>query len=77
MENLLRWAPLKVQKTDVRVVAATNVNLLVKVEHGKFERICIIDLVQYPSMFHHLENEEKMLSYFLESLQLTLRKNIK
>ncbi len=26
----------KVQKTDVRVVAATNVNLLVKVEHGKF-----------------------------------------
>lgn len=26
----------KVQKTDVRVVAATNVNLLVKVEQGKF-----------------------------------------
>ena len=26
----------KVQKTDVRVVAATNVNLLHKVEHGKF-----------------------------------------
>ncbi len=28
----------KVQKTDVRVIAATNVNLLEKVEHGKFRQ---------------------------------------
>lgn len=34
--DFIKVGSSKVQKTDVRVVAATNVNLLVKVEQGKF-----------------------------------------
>ncbi len=57
----------KVLKTDVRVVAATNVNLMHKVENGKFREDLYYRLNSVPILFHPFGTVGKTLSCFSES----------
>lgn len=65
----------KVLKTDVRVVAATNVNLIDAVEKGKFREDLYYRLSTVPIFVPLCEKEAKTLIFYLENLHLILPKN--
>ena len=66
----------KVQKTDVRIVAATNVNISEAISKEKFREDLYYRLSTVEIGLPPLERERKILFYFLENLHLILLKNI-
>jgi transcriptional regulator with PAS, ATPase and Fis domain len=62
----------KVQKTDVRIVAATNVNMFEAIEKEKFREDLYYRLSTIEIPFLHLENEKMTFIYCLENLQVIL-----
>ncbi len=50
----------KIQKTDVRVIAATNKDLWEMVKEDESVRTCIIASIPYKFTYQHLENAKKI-----------------
>ena len=66
----------KVLKTDVRIVAATNVNIPDAIEKGKFREDLYYRLNTVPIKSHHSGKGAKIFFFYLESLQQILLQNI-
>ena len=66
----------EVQKTNVRIVAATNLDMEKAIQKGKFREDLYYRLSTVEIKIPPLETEEKTFIYCLESLQVILQKNI-
>jgi DNA-binding NtrC family response regulator len=71
-KELQRLGSAEVVKVDVRVVAATNANLLALVRDGRFRadlyyRLCTFP-VEIPSLREHPDDIEPLASFFVEKL---------
>ena len=76
--EFIRVGSSKVQKTDVRVIAASNKDLLMATQNGKFREDLYYRLNTVPIRVPSLQGDERKISFcYSENLLLTLPKNIK
>lgn len=62
--EFLKVGSSTVLKTNVRIVAATNLNMVKAVSEGKFRKICITGSARYTSKFPLRERSEDILLLF-------------
>lgn len=73
--EFIRVGSSKVLKTNVRVIAATNVNLLDKVRRGKFREDLYYRLNTVPIRVPALKERRRIFKFLLENLHKILLKN--
>ncbi len=79
-QEILRVGSTKVRKVDVRIIAATNRNLLKSVEEGRFRSdlyyrlyVAVLDL---PPLRERREDILPLVDYFLNKFNVKYRKNV-
>ena len=75
--EFMRVGSSKVQKTNVRVVAATNVDMLQAIADGRFRETSTTDSMQCLSTFHLCANARRISLSCSAALLPTLPKNTK